>query len=123
MDYTQATEQSHMDRHRVFRNSVHRRGDERGLQTDPPGDPGLEPDLGSGEVDVPRQDEEIIVGNTSTLRRVQQFFDTKTIAGFILFAQDFESLGMIEWLLRIVCAARLPGTVGMTVRDCHADVF
>ena len=49
VDYAQATQESNVNGHVMFRHSVHRRGDKGGLEGDALGDRGVEGDFGGGE--------------------------------------------------------------------------
>lgn len=84
VDDTEATLKSHVNGHLVLSHSVHGRRDKGSLEGDALGDVGVEHDLGGGEANVARKDEEIIVGQATVLDSVHELVEVETIEGLVL---------------------------------------
>ena len=97
VDDTEATLQGHVDGHLVLGDSVHRRRDEGGLEGDALGDGGVEHHLGGREANVPRQQEEIIVGQTAVLGRVHELVQVQAIPHLVLL-EHIERRGVVKHL-------------------------
>lgn len=95
VDDTDATLQSHMDGHLVLGDRVHGGGDEGGLERDALRDGGIEGDVGGGEANVARQEEEVIVRQTAVNLGVHEILNAESIAGFILL-EDLLGLGVVQ---------------------------
>lgn len=100
---TQTTLQSHVDGHLVLGDGVHGRGDEGGLEGDSLCYGRIKGNIGGGETNVARQEEEIIVGEASSQLGVHQVLDAQTIAALVLL-EEVEGGGVVEDLGRAIDA-------------------
>jgi len=103
-----------MNSHRVLGDSVHGRGNEGRLEGDTLRDWGIERNSRGRKAcmvisyaifsvtaskrctDVTREDEEIIIGQSTVLARIYKSMDVKAIAFVILGLEHIESMSMIE---------------------------
>lgn len=95
VDDTDSALQSDMDGHLVLGDGVHGGGDEGGLESDALGDGGIERNLGGGETDIARQNEEVVVSQTTVNLGVHQILNTEAITGVVLL-EDLLGLGVIQ---------------------------
>jgi hypothetical protein len=95
VDDTKASLQSHVNGHLVLGNSVHRRGHERGLQSNALGDGRIKHNFRCGETNVAWENEEVIVSKTSVFFGVDQIRNAKTILEFV-FLENFKSFGVVQ---------------------------
>ncbi|KAI3492777.1 hypothetical protein L1887_42574 [Cichorium endivia] len=81
VDDTHAAHEAHCDGHLGLGDRVHGRREEGGVQRDVFGDLGAQADVRGGEVDEAGQHEEVVVGETAVLARVDELGHAETIAG------------------------------------------
>lgn len=79
VDDTNASQKRHVDGHVLLGDSVHRGRHKRGLQRDLLGQFGLQLDGGRWEVDQTRQDQKVIVGQTTKVGGVDQSLDVESV--------------------------------------------
>lgn len=84
VDNTQTALQSHVDGHLMLGDRVHGRGQEGRLQGDALGDGRVEVDLGGGEADVARQDQEVVVRQATVLLGVHEVVNAEPITVRVL---------------------------------------
>ena len=73
----------HRDSHLALRDGVHGTTHERCLEHDVSGDPALGDDLVCTEIDVPRQEEEVVVGEAAVLTFVHELLDGEPIVSLV----------------------------------------
>lgn len=105
---TNTTLQGHVDSHLVLSDGVHGRGDKRCLKGDALGDGGIEAHSRSGEANVARQEEEVVVGQTSMGLGVHKILDGEAITALVLL-EELLGLGVVQNLGH---AVDRDGTVG-----------
>lgn len=92
---TQTTLQSHMNGHFMLGDGVHGRRNEGRLQDDVLGNGRIERDLRGSKANVARQDEEVIVRQTTASLCVHQLLNGEPISGLILL-EELDGLGVVE---------------------------
>ena len=92
---TKTTLESHVDGHLVFRDSVHRRRDEGGSESDALGDGRFKADLRGSEANVAREEQEVVVGQTTVLGCVHKLMDVETIPLLVLL-ENLKGLGVVK---------------------------
>ena len=95
VDHTQTTLESHVDGHLVLCDRVHGRRDEGGLESDPLGDRRIKHDLGGGKPNVAREQQEVIVSQTTMLGRVHELMKIQPIAALVLL-EHLQGLGEVR---------------------------
>jgi len=78
---------SHRDSHVSFGYGVHRRANEGGVEGDVAGNLGLEVDIAGRELDPPRQEKEIIVGEATVNFRIHEILDGEAILVLVLLEE------------------------------------
>lgn len=101
VDDAEAALESHVDGHLVLGDGVHGGRDEGRLEGDALRDGRVERDLGGGEANVSRQQQEVIVRQTAVLGRVHELVDVEPIEPLVL-GQDLEGLGVVQDLEALV---------------------
>lgn len=118
VDDTETAEQSHVNGHVVLSDSIHGRREERSLESNALGDRSVEVDFGGGEAfeksqsrsplafaklertDVARQDQEIVVGETTVPLGINEGVDVDAIVLSIVLLQNLQGGGVVEHLSR-----------------------
>lgn len=92
---TETTLESHVNSHLVLSDSVHGRGHKRRLDGNALGDGGVKDHLRGREANVARQQQEVIVGQTTVLGRVHELMEIKAIVGLVLL-EHLQGSGVVK---------------------------